>query len=74
MKNRDCHLTAANIAYMNIGLIKFLLPLGCFSQLESQVLIAGTTAAVFIRDATMFDEEKKEKERLPQLPQGSKLM
>lgn len=60
-KKRDCHLTAANIAYMNTAWIKFLLSLSsCFPQFKSQVLIAGNTAVVFIRDASMclFVEEK----------------
>lgn len=54
VKNKDCHLTGANIAYTNTDWIKFLLPLSsCFPQFKSQVLIAGNRAVVFSRDASM---------------------
>lgn len=65
VKNKDCHLTGANIAYMNIDWIKFLLPLSsCFPQFKSQVLIAGNRAVLFSRDASMclFAEEKRSRE------------
>lgn len=50
---------------MNIAWIKFLLPLSsCFLQFKTQVLIAGNTAVVFLRDAStcLFAEEKGARE------------
>lgn len=57
----DCYLTVANTAYMNIGLINFLLSLcSCFPTLEKSSPDSRTTAGMFIRNAAMclFVEEK----------------